>query len=251
MEVKGKDKEKEGSTSKETTKEGKEGIGVEGKVEGRRIGDEEVFRRVLRSVRSGAEDKEAFEELRRINKERREEIGEIKANYLGENLMQECRSYPHSVEKVLRLILEGANLDVQAEDGRTALMGAVYWNSKEIVKILLKVGVKLDVKDKWKSTALMDAAKNRASREIVEMLLEAGADPFIVGGGGWTAYGLAKDEEIKEIIRIYEAEALVKKTEKGEKLTEEEMEIVLMGLKYMLKDCNKRAAGIIVRKMLV
>ncbi|MEM4366513.1 MAG: ankyrin repeat domain-containing protein [Candidatus Anstonellales archaeon] len=143
-----------------------EGMAQEG--EGRRIGEEEVFRRVLRSVRSGAEDKEAFEELRRINKERREEHKE-RAKELGKELYEESCKKEYSLDKVVMLVLEGADLEFKDDYGWTALMRAALNSKKDAVKVML----------------------------------ENGANPFLKSNKGRKAIDFAGDEETKGLLREF------------------------------------------------
>ncbi|MEM4366519.1 MAG: ankyrin repeat domain-containing protein [Candidatus Anstonellales archaeon] len=278
-----------------------------------RMGEDVVIKRVLEAVRSRKEDEEAFEELRRINKEKREEIGEGRSNMIGKELIKECeKEKTVSVERVVKLILEGANLDLQGNGGWTALMRAAWRGHEEfvkmlikaganldlqgnggwtalvwaafegnegVVKMLIKAGANLDLQNNYGETALMRAADNgnegvvkmlikaganldlqdnynyfrwtalmRAAenghKKVVEVLAKAGADPFIVDNDGKSAYDLARNEEIKEIIRVY----MFKKIEKGEEVSNEKMRRRV--LEYALEGCDKRAAGIIAKKML-
>ncbi|MEM4367203.1 MAG: hypothetical protein QW035_03685 [Candidatus Anstonellales archaeon] len=106
-----------------------------------RMGEDFVIKRVLESVRSGKEDKEAFEELRRINKEKRKEIGEDAANKLGKELLEECKKEVGvSIEKIIDLILKGANLNFKDENGDTALRWAFSHKNEKIKITLLNSG---------------------------------------------------------------------------------------------------------------
>ncbi|MEM4367206.1 MAG: ankyrin repeat domain-containing protein [Candidatus Anstonellales archaeon] len=143
-------------------------------IEEKDIEEDLVIKRVLKAVRSGKEDKEAFEELRRINKEKREEIGEERSNMIGKELIEEFgKKEVVSVEEVLKLVLEGANLDLQDNDGRTALIWATMNNNKGVVELLVKLGANLDLQNKYGRTALMVAALIH-DEGIVEVLLKAG-----------------------------------------------------------------------------
>ncbi|MEM4367103.1 MAG: ankyrin repeat domain-containing protein [Candidatus Anstonellales archaeon] len=194
MEVK--DKEKEGFDSKG----GKKEAAGEGMKEERRLSDKEVFRRVLEAVRSRKEDEEAFEELRRINRERKGE-DKRRAERLGEELINECRKEKEkiSLERIVKLVLEGADVNVKDNDGWTALMMAADKGHGGVVEVLIKAGADVDFQNKkYELTALIVAAEN-GHEKIVEMLIKAGADPFICRDHT-PAYECTKNEKIKKIL---------------------------------------------------
>ncbi|MEM4366581.1 MAG: ankyrin repeat domain-containing protein [Candidatus Anstonellales archaeon] len=192
MEVKDKEKKKFDS------KGGKKEAGGEGMKEERRLSDKEVFRRVLESVRSRREDNEAFDGLKRINKDRREEIGEERSNMIGKELIEECKKDEVvSVERVVKLILEGANLDLQDDKGWTAFRHAGWNGHKNIVKVLLPLLDKIDMED------LLWFARTK-NFEIVEMFIKAGADVNFASYGETALYWAAYEghpETIKVLLR--------------------------------------------------
>ena len=65
------------------------------------------------------------------------------------------------------LIAANANLNLQNEDGTTALMFAVSSNHKEIVKLLIDAGADINLKDNDGDTAL-DFAKEK--NDIIKLL---------------------------------------------------------------------------------
>jgi len=72
--------------------------------------------------------------------------------------------------KMVKLLLEnGAKIDVQDENGLTALMMAVSNNHLETIKVLLKNGVDKSIKDKNNRTALI-IAEQRGYKKAVELL---------------------------------------------------------------------------------
>ncbi|MEM4367348.1 MAG: ankyrin repeat domain-containing protein [Candidatus Anstonellales archaeon] len=211
--------------------------------EERRLSEEEVFRRVLESVRSRKEDEEAFEELRRINRERREEIGEEKARVLGKELIEKCEEKSPSIERVVKLILEGADVNFKDDMERTALyctfgcgyinvecikilveagadvnakihggnsilyemVGCCQPNPPEALEILLKAGACVDVGTPYNFTPLMHAVAFK-SKPLVNLFIKYNANLFVVNASGKTAYDCAcdnGDEEIKNILKDY------------------------------------------------
>jgi hypothetical protein len=82
------------------------------------------------------------------------------------------------------LILDGADLTTASESGVTALMVAVVKRSPHLVKLCLENGAKVDAASKKSGiTSLMHAAKLNLL-DIAVILLEAGADPTIMGNFG-------------------------------------------------------------------
>lgn len=96
---------------------------------------------------------------------------------LGEKLLN---SIKHQIllKSVPFLIRQGADLNVQDSDGKTALMYAVMNNDEEIVKMIIESGVDLNVQTRHGLTALMIAVANKKPRNV-KLLLDAGADVSI------------------------------------------------------------------------
>lgn len=102
------------------------------------------------------------------------------------------------LEPVKAWLESGADVNIPARDGSTALMNGVSW--PEIVALLLKAGADVNARDKDESTPLMYAVVGRSwSREarkieIVKMLLAAGADPCVRDNLGKTALTYALEQ---------------------------------------------------------
>lgn len=119
-------------------------------------------------------------------------------------------------EKAVRKLLsKGA--DVHETSGfscRPALSVAVGWGHVAIVKLLLEKGANPEMSDSvlrgsggtvaGGECALHEAAK-KGNREVVEILLAAGADPSHKTAKGEKAVDLTEDEEVRALLRDAEA----------------------------------------------
>ncbi len=116
------------------------------------------------------------------------------------------------VEIVKLLLARKADVNAKTNEGSTALMYAASSPSQpkvknpvrdnkdmpvgafdddlEIVKLLVKAGADLNLKDELGETALMWAIGRNL--RIVEFLVQAGANPMIKDGGGMTAKNIAE-----------------------------------------------------------
>lgn len=85
----------------------------------------------------------------------------------------------------LRLIEGGAEVDVPASDGSTALLWAVHQVDHELVQALLARGADPDVRNVLGASPLAEAVQLGDAR-LVRMLLDAGADPDLGNADGQT-----------------------------------------------------------------
>ena len=81
------------------------------------------------------------------------------------------------VDKVHMLLEKGAKTDARSALGRTPLLiAATYAGNANVVRLLIKHGSSVTDQDVFQETALTSASK-RGDAELVEVLIEAGADP--------------------------------------------------------------------------
>ena len=73
------------------------------------------------------------------------------------------------------MVEKGANLDLQDEDGDSALMYACMNNQPEVAKLMVEKGAKIDLQNKDGDSALIFACRNDQP-EVAKLLLEKGAN---------------------------------------------------------------------------
>jgi len=103
------------------------------------------------------------------------------------------------------IIAAGAKLDAHS-GGRTPLIIAVCNENKSLVDILLHAGAKVDARDIYGCTALMEAAI-RPQKDILLRLLHAGCNPRLKSEKGDSAISLAKERKMLDNIKLLEQAA--------------------------------------------
>ena len=150
-----------------------------------------VFRNVLNDVLQSKEKE--FEKYDEINRP----------------LFDELSKEPHEInfESIINLIKNGADVNIQDNNeevsGNTALMMAAVENRIDIVKILIAANANLNLQNENGTTALMWAAMS--GQEIVKFLIDAGADINLKENDGWTALRYARRTEDMDIIKLLES----------------------------------------------
>jgi serine/threonine protein kinase len=107
------------------------------------------------------------------------------------------------VEKVKKLLKEGADVNAKDEFGWTPLHKAAILGHIEVVKLLIKEGADVNAKNEFGWTPLHGAAES-GHIEVVKLLLEHGADPNIKNNGGKTAIDLALERGYSDIVKLIE-----------------------------------------------
>jgi ankyrin repeat protein len=106
-------------------------------------------------------------------------------------------------EKVRELINKKANLNLQNEHGKTALIWAALKGHMEIAELLIKKGAKLDLQDNIGNTALMWAVYY-GHTEIAELLIKKGAKLDLQDKDGKTISYWARKKGYTKIAEMLE-----------------------------------------------
>lgn len=120
--------------------------------------------------------------------------------YLGMTALSLASIEESNLEMFEYLLENGADVNVQNDDGSTALMIASLYGNLEMVKYLLEKGANINAQDNDNSTALIYASKWN-NLEEVEYLVKNGADIDIKDIEGKTALDWATTDEIKKVLR--------------------------------------------------
>jgi hypothetical protein len=105
---------------------------------------------------------------------------------------------------VERLIGKGADIEAKNDDGQTPLISEAFWGHKETIKLLINQGANIEARDDEGHTALMVAAMEDET-ETLKLLLKKGAnieaksDDFYSGG---TALMLAAKKGNSDTVKL-------------------------------------------------
>lgn len=146
---------------------------------------------------------------------------------------------------VVKILLEiVTDVNIQDNDGGTALMHVSIMGHKEVVELLINKGANVNLQDNDGETALIHAVKY-GHKEIVELLLKNGANVNILNKFGKTALMYAVKKKNKEILELLEEhieqQKIGKTTHNREKLKEGIKLILEHGVDYSLVSLNGKA----------
>ena len=108
------------------------------------------------------------------------------------------------VKKAQELIKQGVDCHFQDQEGNTALIEAVQSNNRKLVELILQLDPEINQVNKFNETALIIAIKQKSPTEdIITLLLTAGAEPEMLDNNKKSAWLIAKQKHPK-ISRLIE-----------------------------------------------
>ena len=107
-----------------------------------------------------------------------------------------------NIDVIQRFINDGFDINQELDEyGWTPLIFASDNGHKEIVEMLMRAGADIEKADKYGWTPLI-VAINNGHKEIVEILIRAGADIEKANKYGWTPLIIASNNGYKEIVEM-------------------------------------------------
>lgn len=138
-----------------------------------------------------------------LSKDRGQIIDDLKEGLKGQDLSRpnENGTYPihematADLDMIDFAIAQGADINAKSGQGYTPLEIAVARGHTAIVKACLKHGADTESRDRYGNTPLVSAVlAGKKAFEIVDLLLDAGADPDAVNKNGLSARILADED---------------------------------------------------------
>ena len=129
----------------------------------------------------------------------KQEMGKDRKTYGTTTLANAAKQNDSAL--VMRLLKDGADLNLQDEDKETALYKASTHGHKKIVEVLVQNGADVNLQNIDGETALYRASRN-GYKEVAEILIGNGADVNLQDIDGETALYAASDRGYKEIAKI-------------------------------------------------
>lgn len=103
--------------------------------------------------------------------------------------------------KVNRLLGEGADANLPAADGASALLWAAYHGRADVVRALIEAGANADAANRYGVTPLLQASRT-GDTAVIHVLLEAGANPNLAHPQGETPLMAAARSGAVEGVRL-------------------------------------------------
>jgi ankyrin repeat protein len=119
-------------------------------------------------------------------------------NTLNEQLLQATQR--EDKETVLKLLQQGADINVRDAQGQTSLMIATYQHNTDMVKTLLQAGADVNIRDNNKANPLLHSAA-QGWLDILRLAIEAHADTALTNRFGGISIIPASERGHVEIVR--------------------------------------------------
>ncbi|MDP3788019.1 MAG: ankyrin repeat domain-containing protein [Candidatus Chromulinivorax sp.] len=105
----------------------------------------------------------------------------------------------NNVPRVIRLLREDIDPDIQDATGLAPLHYAAYHQNFEIINLLLAADADANIQDDERFTPL-HAVADFNNIEIAQALVNAGANPYIENSEGRTPMDFANSDEMREVL---------------------------------------------------
>jgi ankyrin repeat protein len=112
----------------------------------------------------------------------------------------------NAVDELRREITAGVDINEPDNTGVTPLHSACVHKSYDTAKVLLEAGAEVNVQDQWGITPLGRAVFGKdGTVELVQLLVDHGADPTIENNKGNSALKLAQSTGKAQYLAVFEA----------------------------------------------
>ena len=127
----------------------------------------------------------------------------------GESALHLAAQSKENEGTIVRLLLShGADPNIATSESWTPLHWAAYLGKRESVKLLITAGAQVNIQEsRFGHTPLVTAART-GHLDVIQILLESGADPTIFTKDGRVAYQIALQSQhpgAADLIRTYSA----------------------------------------------
>ena len=118
----------------------------------------------------------------------------------GLTALHRCVFWNHP--DIARMLIDaGADVNFQRNDGESALHECAYWNRPKIARVLIDAGADLNLRESYYGLTTLHMCAWKNHPEIARMLLDAGADKTISDNEGRLPYELAQTQELKKLLQ--------------------------------------------------
>ena len=138
------------------------------------------------------------EKKKEKHKEQEESKEEKSINLMDKQLLLSATL--GDTETAMKLIQDGANINVEGDNGETPVLAATYQNHVETVKALIGAGANIEIKDEKHSNPLLYASREGYT-DIVKVLINAGVNTKETTKSGGTALISASERGNVEVVK--------------------------------------------------
>ncbi|KEK23330.1 ankyrin [Bacillus gaemokensis] len=131
-------------------------------------------------------------------KEKEEKEEEKSMNLMDKQLLLSATL--GDTETAMKLIKDGANINVTGDQGETPIMAATYHNHVETVKALIEAGADIELQDKKQDNPFLYAS-TEGYVDIVRLTIDAGTNTREINRSGGTALIPAAERGQIEVVK--------------------------------------------------